>query len=82
MRRFNKDGEIEFGDILYNAVTLRGRKLVLEKITKTGIYLNDVKKKFIERKISKNGTIRIEGETIDVMNIDGLEFHLKWSRCI
>ena len=73
---FPESGTLVNGDTTYKALTLRGRKLILEKTTRTGINVSDVKTEQIERKIAKNGTIRLLNTTVNVLDIAGVAFHL------
>lgn len=78
MFELNKSGEISFGDNYYTVCGLSNdcKTLSLWKTDKSSIYYTDHKTTEITRKISKEGTIRLEGTIVNVMKCEGMEFHI------
>lgn len=77
MLEFTTNGKLNIWDNYYDIITInRKGQLVLEVTNKSSIYYADHKTKRITRNISKKGTISLEGNTLNVMNVTGVAFHL------
>ena len=74
-----KNGSVKIGDTIYTPVSVdtKSRKLVIEAQKRNGIYYSDITFRTITRKVTKNGTFKLDGITFNAYDIEGVKFHLE-----
>ena len=70
------EGEFTLGSTVYRAEGMKKNKLLISATTRYGIYFTDIKKVDISRVINKDGFIKLQNCKVNVMNINGVKFHL------
>ena len=60
----------------YTPVGMKKNKLILDTEYRYGIYYDQIKRKQITRVI-RNGEIKLENQKVNVMQVAGVEFHLR-----
>lgn len=78
MIKFTRGGALSIWDNYYQIETINSKgKLVLTKTNKKSIYYAEHTSKRITRNISKTGTISLEGNTLNIMHVIGVDTHVK-----